>query len=116
MGPSSTSSTPQVTQTNTTSSIPNRQQAATRQLPPHPRTTRKFPVAPATPKSKVTQPNLVGRVKEMHWLFLMGLGIMGALVLWLAGSTLLAWGTQRYYDVRYGNPRTYQTDMAVGNG
>jgi hypothetical protein len=52
----------------------------------------------------------------MHWLFLIGLGMISALVLWLVGSAVLAWGTQRYYDVRYGTPRTFQTDMAVGHG
>jgi len=52
----------------------------------------------------------------MHWLFLIGIGMISALVLWLIGSVVLAWGTQRYYDFRYGNPRTYQTDMVVGHG
>jgi hypothetical protein len=52
----------------------------------------------------------------MHWLFLIGLGMIAALILWLAGSAALAWGTQRYYDFRYGMPRTYQTDMVVGHG
>src|SRR5436305_14674236 len=42
--------------------------------------------------------------------------MISALLLWLLGSAVLTWGTQRYYDVRYGNPRTFQTDMAVGHG
>ena len=53
---------------------------------------------------------------SIHWLFLVGLGMISALMLWLVGSAVLTWGTQRYYDFHYGYPRTYQTDMAVGHG
>jgi hypothetical protein len=65
---------------------------------------------------KAEKPGLFVWLKQMHWLFLIGIGMISALVLWLIGSAVLAWGTQRYYDFRYGNPRTYQTDMAVGHG
>lgn len=116
LGPSSTGSLPQVPQTTSISSVPNRQQASTRQLAPRPRTTRKIAAVPVTAKGKVAKKGFGIRFKDVHWLVWMGLGIMGALVLWLAGSTLLAWGTQRYYDIRYGNPRTYQTDVAIGHG
>jgi hypothetical protein len=65
---------------------------------------------------KAPKRGLVAWLKDKHWLFLIGLGMISALVLWLIGSAVLAWGTQRYYDVRYGNPRSYQTDMPVGHG
>jgi hypothetical protein len=38
------------------------------------------------------------------------------LILWETGTALMAWGTARYDDLRYGNPRTYQTDAVVGHG
>jgi hypothetical protein len=42
--------------------------------------------------------------------------MIAMLVLWMLGSSVLAWGIQRYNDVRYGNPRTYQVDAVVGHG
>jgi hypothetical protein len=41
---------------------------------------------------------------------------MAALILGGGGAAVLAWGIQRYYDFRYGNPRTYQVDQVVGQG
>jgi len=103
---------PQVTPTTTTPAIPRRQQAVTtRQLSPG---TAQKKVSP--PQMKVPKQGLVAWLREKHWLFLIGLGMISAIILWLIGSAVLAWGTQRYYDVRYGNPRIYQVDMAVGHG
>jgi hypothetical protein len=42
--------------------------------------------------------------------------MVAMLVLWVVGSSALAWGVQRYDDYRYGNPRTYQVDQVVGQG
>ena len=94
-----------------TPSIPRRQQAMIHQLSPRP--TQKI-VPP--PQVKTPKPNIVIWLKDKHWLFLIGLGMISAIILWLIGSAVLTWGTQRYYDVRFGNPRTYQTDMVVGHG
>jgi hypothetical protein len=106
------SSASQVMQTYPTTSIPKRQQAlTTRQLAP-----RAAPKSPPPLEKGFPKPSLFVQLKQMHWLFLIGLGMICALVLWLIGSAVLAWGTQRYYDVRYGTPRTFQTDMAVGHG
>jgi hypothetical protein len=41
--------------------------------------------------------------------------MLGALVLWMVGSSALAWGIQRYDDLRYGSPRTFQMDAVVGH-
>jgi len=38
------------------------------------------------------------------------------LVLWELGSFTLAWGLARYDDIRYGYPRTSQTNAVVGHG
>ncbi len=60
-----------------------------------------------------------GRVKKrnssVHWLLPLGVGMVAMLVLWVFGSLLVAWGQQRYDDVTYGRPRTYQTDAVVGH-
>lgn len=50
---------------------------------------------------------------NVHWLLLVGLGMLAMLVVWVAGSAVLAWGVQRYNDLQYGNPRTFQTDAVV---
>jgi hypothetical protein len=42
--------------------------------------------------------------------------MIAMLVLWMVGSSVLAWGVQRYNDYRYGMPRTFQTDAVVGHG
>ena len=54
--------------------------------------------------------------KSIHWLFPAGIGMIAMLVLWMVGSSVLAWGVQRYNDYRYGMPRTFQTDAVVGHG
>lgn len=53
--------------------------------------------------------------KKIHWLLYVGVGMIAALALWVTASTLLAWGTQKYNDLMYGNPRTFQTDYVVGH-
>ncbi|MBV8694734.1 MAG: hypothetical protein JO183_04505 [Ktedonobacteraceae bacterium] len=54
--------------------------------------------------------------RKVHWLLPLGIGMVAMLVLWVTASWLLAWATQRYDDIRYGIPRTYQTDAVVGHG
>jgi hypothetical protein len=41
--------------------------------------------------------------------------MVAMLVLWVFGSLAVAWGQQRYDDITYGRPRTYQTDAVVGH-
>ncbi len=53
---------------------------------------------------------------KVHWLLPLGIGMIAMLVLWELGSFTLAWGLARYDDIRYGNPRTYQTNAVVGHG
>jgi hypothetical protein len=56
-----------------------------------------------------------GEQKKVHWLLYVGVGMIAALALWVTASTLLAWGTEKYNDLIYGNPRIYQTDAVVGH-
>ena len=50
-----------------------------------------------------------------HWLLPIGIAMVILVIVWVLGSAVLAWGTQRYNDLRYGTPRTYQTDEVVGH-
>ena len=42
-----------------------------------------------------------------------GVGMLAALAMWVTASSLLAWGTTKYNDIIYGNPRIFQTDQLV---
>jgi hypothetical protein len=42
--------------------------------------------------------------------------MISMLLLWVVGSSVLAWGLGKLDDLRYGYPRTYQTDAVVGHG
>jgi len=55
------------------------------------------------------------RKRNIHWLFYVGVGMIAMLVLWMAGSTALAWGREVHDNLTYGYPRTYQTDAVVGH-
>jgi hypothetical protein len=92
-----------------------------RRQPPPPTTHQFSPPRPPQkstplPQTQVPRPNLAVWLKDKHWLFLIGLGMVSTILLTLIGSALLSWGTQRFNDARYGNPRTYQVDMVVGHG
>jgi hypothetical protein len=89
-------------------SVPSR---ATRHLPPL--TTRKIALEP---EIKPKKPNPFILLKQKHWPLLVILGMVSALLLWFVGRAVLNWGTERYNDFRYGNPRTFQTDVVVGHG
>lgn len=88
----------------TSSSIPLRRQGNTRNLPRPPRATTEYrDRAPQRPARKV------------HWLLPVGVTMIAMVVLFVLGSSVLAWGMLRYNDLRYGYPRTYQTDAVVGH-
>lgn len=77
--------------------------------------TREFPRQRALPPQTPLDPARSASNKRTHWLLPLGVGMVAMLVLWILGSTVLAWGLQRYNDVLYGNPRTFQTNAAVGH-
>lgn len=54
--------------------------------------------------------------KRFHWLLYVGVGMLAMLVIFVLGSWVVGWGSQRLDDMRYGNPRTYQIDKFVGDG
>lgn len=87
--------------------LPRQGQGQTGQTGRQPRTTAQPPL-----RAERKEPEH----KKVHWLLPAGVGMVAMLVLWVVGSSALAWGTQRYNDYKYGNPRTYQVDQVVGHG
>ena len=85
-------------------------QGATRDLPRPQRNTTQSPPYRAPERNSPPRPR-----KNVHWLFLVGIGMIAALILWVIGVAVVGWGTQRYNDVLYGNPRTYHTYAVVGH-
>ncbi|GCE10549.1 hypothetical protein [Tengunoibacter tsumagoiensis] len=120
--PSATSSIPRITSgrstANNTNSIPTRRQPSgmTRDIPRPPRVTTQTPRVTAQTPMRIDRNSPPPRAKRnVHWLVLVGMGMIAALALWVIGSAALSWGLQRYDDYRYGNPRTFQTDAVVGH-
>lgn len=60
-------------------------------------------------------PAQVVEQRKIHWLLYVGVGMLAALAMWVTASSLLAWGTTKYNDIIYGNPRIFQTDQVVGH-
>jgi len=75
-------------------------------------------VTPRSVRGRVTGkvPAARDQQRGLHWLLYVGVGMLVMLVLWVVGSAALAWGLARYDDIRYGYPRTFQTDAVVGHG
>lgn len=55
------------------------------------------------------------RPRNVHWLVYIGIGMIAALALWVIGSVIVSWGINKYNDITYGYPRTFQTDEVVGH-
>jgi len=54
-------------------------------------------------------------IKRAHPLFYLGLGMLGMLVLWTVSMAIVGWFGTTMDDIRYGRPRTFQTDQFVGH-
>ncbi len=54
--------------------------------------------------------------RRVHWLLFVGIGMIAMLVVWVLGSSLLAWISYEHDNIVYGIPRTFQTDAIVGHG
>jgi hypothetical protein len=53
--------------------------------------------------------------RKMHWSFLIGIGMIITLGLWVGLSAGINWWNDHQLDTTYGRPRTYQTDQVVGH-
>ncbi|GAC1393228.1 MAG: hypothetical protein NVS4B11_11690 [Ktedonobacteraceae bacterium] len=72
---------------------------------------RRVPITPRSQailrKSKATQ--------QAHPLLYLGVGMLAMLLLWTVLSGVFGWFATTIDDVRYGRPRTFQTDQLVGH-
>lgn len=82
------------------------------------------PTKPLQTKEEVPQTNppllhLPLRPKDylqsQHWLVLVGIGMLASILLVLIAQAGIAWGTGALDDLRYGRPRTFQTQAFVGH-
>lgn len=104
------------TNTNTSPVVPTRRQPVTKNTTTQQRQNRTTTTTTQPQKVKVPkEPRAPKPRRGAHWLFYVGVGMLAALVLWMVGSSALAWGVQRYNDLRYGSPRTFQMDAVVGH-
>jgi hypothetical protein len=53
---------------------------------------------------------------HLHPLFLLGLVLLVATLLWVGMTQALTWGTNELNTLKYGEPRTFQIDAVVGQG
>ncbi len=69
---------------------------------------------PTTPRPKqVLRKSKV--VRQAHPLLYLGTGMIAMLLLWTVLSGVFGWFATTVDDIRYGRPRTYQTDQFVGH-
>jgi hypothetical protein len=74
------------------------------------------PKAPKPTTSAVAQPTTKSHSQpRLHWLVLLGLGMMIALALVLVGQLATSWLMTTWDDLHYGRPRTFQVDAYVGH-
>jgi hypothetical protein len=52
---------------------------------------------------------------KLHWSFILGIGMLFMLALWVLGSYALNWWNNHELDSTYGMPRTAQYDQVVGH-
>ena len=70
---------------------------------------------PTTPRPKLLLKKSKA-VSQAHPLLYLGIGMIAMLLLWTLLSSIFGWITTTANDIRYGRPRTYQTDQFVGHG
>jgi len=74
---------------------------------------------PAQDEEAETEPLRAHRQRahtpRFHWVWYLGLGMIAMLILWIVGASALTWWQGYQDDLRYGHPRTYQTDARVGH-
>lgn len=66
-------------------------------------------------RSRERRGRTVRLLRRQHPLLLLGIGMSIALLSWMLLMQAVAWTGARLDDLRYGTPRTYQTDAVVGH-
>lgn len=87
------------------------------------RTTADWPVAEKEELNTQARPATKGRKRQArqftrqqhHPLFLLGIGMLVTLTLWVVGAQIISWGQSTLDTLRYGYPRTFQIDAVVGH-
>jgi hypothetical protein len=51
--------------------------------------------------------------RQLHWSFMLGVGMLLMLALWVLGSSAWSWWQSHQLDSAYGMPRTFQADALV---
>ena len=69
---------------------------------------------PITPRPKLVLRKFKS-TQQAHPLLYLGIGMVAMLLLWTLLSSVLGWFTTTVDDIRYGRPRTFQTDQFVGH-
>lgn len=89
-------------------------------LPPPRRASLSLPPSAPTPAARRSKAPAAAaspiQTRRMHWLFWVGIVLLALLAGYLLLSTFVAWWQLQQDNWRYGNPRTFQTDAAVGHG
>ena len=73
-----------------------------------------LPPGPPSPHPTAVQPS-PRTSRHVHWLLLVGVGMLAMVALWVVGMALLTWGSTQLDDWHYGRPRTFQIDARVGH-
>ncbi len=70
---------------------------------------------PTTPRPKLVLKKKTKAARQAHPLLYLGVGMIAMLLLWTVLSGIFGWFATTLDDIRYGRPRTYQTDAFVGH-
>jgi len=71
-------------------------------------------LVPTTPRPKLVLTKSKA-TRQAHPLLYLGIGMIAMLLLWTLLSSVFGWFATTVDDIRYGRPRTYQTDQFVGH-
>jgi len=79
-------------------------------------TTHGYTLTPGQPAPRPTAVQPSHRAgHHVHWLLLVGVGMLTMVALWVVGTVLVTWGSTQLDDWPYGRPRTFQMDARVGH-
>src|SRR5260221_8793924 len=79
-------------------------------------TTHGYALPPGQPAPRPTPVQPSHRTDlHLHWLLLVGVGMLAMFALWVVGTGLVTWGSTQLDDWQYGRPRTFQIDARVGH-
>ncbi len=110
------------TQQGTMTQQPRKRVVNVYDLPPNipPRSSRTTAQGYALPPGQLTQrPTPVQKSQRrglhVHWMLLVGIGMIAMLAMWVVGSLAVNWWNTTRDDWQYGRPRTIQIDAQVGH-